>query len=209
MGRARLGADQKKSRRLKATLVFLDETGFLTGTYAGLTYAPRGQTPVIKKRMRHREQVTVLGSIAISPQRARCQLYAEFLQDRGVKYLDVLRHLRHIRRAVRTPLVIILDNLNIHKNHNLRNWAAKVKDVHLEYLPPYAPELNPVEAVWSHGKNVTAAGRLVADSEALLQLAHETVDAAAEQHLIRGFIRSTGLPISFDLHLRKRQSEPQ
>ena len=76
----------------------------------------------------------------------------------------------------------------------------------MEPLPPYAPELNPIESAWSHGKYVTAAGRVVDTAAELTSLAQEAINAASEQRLLRGFIRSTGLPIQFDLPTRNSHS---
>jgi putative transposase len=154
--------------------------------------------------VRHREKLTVLGSVTVSPARRRCGLYAEFLPARSVNQQDLIDHFQRLRRKFRTPLVVVLDNLGQHKGRALRNWCASVGDVHLEYLPPYAPELNPAEGVWSHGKCVTAAGRLVDDLSQLEQLACEAITAADEQRLLRSFIRGTRLPFQFDLS-RKRK----
>jgi hypothetical protein len=203
VGRRRLAPHQKKVRRLAATLIFFDETGFLTQPYGRRTWVPQGQTPVIRQRLRHREKLTVLGSISVSPERRRCGLHAEFLPGRSVAQDDLIVHFRRLRRTFRAPLVIVLDNLNQHKGPALRRWCAAVGDVHLEYLPPYAPELNPTEGVWSHDKCVTAAGRLVDDHTELESLAREAIDAASEQRLLQGFIRGTPLPFRFDLTTRK------
>lgn len=159
--------------------------------------------------MRHREKITVLGSLTVSPARRRCGLYAEFLRGRSVTQEDLITHLRRLRRTLRTPLVVVLDNLAQHKGRDLKAWCRKVGDVHLEYLPPYAPELNPIEGVWSHGKCVTAAGRIVDDVAGLEALAQEALTAAHEQRLLRGFIKGTKLPFAFDLKNHIKQSDSQ
>jgi putative transposase len=164
---------------------------------------------VIRHRLRHREKITVLGSLTVSPARKHCSLYAEFLPGRSVDQDDLTAHFGRLRRTFRTPLVIVLDNLNQHKGKILRSWCASVGDVHLEYLPPYAPELNPAEGVWGHGKCVTAAGRLIDDVEQLEQLARDAITAASEQNLLRAFVHATPLPFRFNLKSRKTQSGSQ
>jgi len=159
--------------------------------------------------LRHREKLTVLGSLTVSPARRRCGLLAEFLSGRSVNQDDLVAHIRRLRRTFRTPLVILLDNLNLHKGKDLRAWVESVPDVHLEFLPPYAPELNPAEGVWGHGKCVTAAGRLVDDGAQLEALAREAITVASEQRLLKGFIRQTRLPFQFNLKTRNHQSETQ
>lgn len=151
----------------------------------------------------------MLGSLTVSPARRRCGLFAEFLPGRSVNQEDLITHFRRLRRTFRTPLIILLDNLVQHKGQRLHAWCASVGDVHLEYLPPYAPELNPAEGVWGHGKCVTCAGRLVDDCRQLALLAREAIHAASAESLLRGFIRGTKLPLKFDLKTRNHQSDSQ
>ena len=79
-----------------------------------------GHTPVIRHRLRHRLKVTVLGALTLSPNRRRCGLYAEFMPGRSVTTEDLIRHLGRLRRALGTPLVVVLDNLRQHKTKKLR-----------------------------------------------------------------------------------------
>lgn len=118
---------------------------------------------------------------------------------RGVKQEDLIEHLRGLWRWLGRPLVVVLDKLPTHKGRLRRQWCDRIGDARLEFLPPYAPELNPIEGVWSHGKCVTAAGRAVDDLAELEPLARESVDAASEQSLLRGFLKGTNLPVRFDL----------
>ncbi len=67
----------------------------------------------------------MLGSLTLSPTRRRCGLYAEFLPGRSVKSENLIRHLGRLRRALGTPLVVVLDNLNQHKSAQLRAWCTQ------------------------------------------------------------------------------------
>ncbi len=164
------------------------------------------RTPTVRHRVRHREKVTLLGSLTLSPARRRCGLHVDVLRTRSVTAAQLLDHLRRLRRTCRTPLVVVLDNFNTHRGRRLRRWVESIGDVPLEFLPPYAPELNAVEGAWSHGKCRTAEGRLVEDRDGLERLAHAAIENARAQHLLRGFIRATGLPLAFHLK-RNHQSE--
>jgi hypothetical protein len=66
----------------------------------------------------------------------------------------------------------------------------------LEYLPPYAPELNPVEYLWAWLKTNPLANDPAVD---LHNLANRTRRAALSvqrrQDLLRGFLRHTGLSL--------------
>ncbi len=43
----------------------------------------------------------------------------------------------------------VWDNLNVHKSHDMRAFVAAQPWLEVAYLPPYAPELNPVEGLWA------------------------------------------------------------
>lgn len=47
------------------------------------------------------------------------------------------------------PIVHIWDNLNVHTAAELREFAASRDWLTIYYLPPCAPDLNPVEGIWS------------------------------------------------------------
>ena len=55
-------------------------------------------------------------------------------------------------RQLDGPIVLIRDNLNTHTSHAMRALIAARDRLHVIRLPPYAPELNPTEHVWSHLK---------------------------------------------------------
>ncbi|WP_433397183.1 transposase [Streptomyces sp. CA-146814] len=47
------------------------------------------------------------------------------------------------------PIVLVCDNLNVHRAAALREFAASRDWLTIYYLPPYAPDLNPVEGIWA------------------------------------------------------------
>ena len=61
-------------------------------------------------------------------------------------FLKILR-----RTSIRTgrPVVVITDNARYHHARLHKKWREDhKKDFMLDYLPPYSPELNPIERVW-------------------------------------------------------------
>lgn len=48
----------------------------------------------------------------------------------------------------RKRYVFIFDNAGYHKTNIIRNYLAKFDFIKVEYLPPYSPELNPIETCW-------------------------------------------------------------
>ena len=71
-----------------------------------------------------------------------------------VEFLKVLRH--HIPE----PMLIVWDGLRAHKSNIVRDHVEADGDIQIEFLPAYAPELNPTEYIWvisRHERSPTCA----------------------------------------------------
>lgn len=182
--------------RTHAHLVFIDETGFLLQPLLQRSWAPRGQTPVLRHPVRHHRRLSAIAGLSISPGRRRLGWYLQFHLDRNVRQEQVIDFLRHLLRHLRGRIVVVWDHLQAHKSRLLRRWLRRCRRIHLEYLPAYAPEFNPNEYGWAYLKGRSLANYCPPDVHALhaavLCAAH---NAAGQQALLRGFVRATGLPI--------------
>jgi len=116
------------------------------------TLAPRGKTPVLKLKGSHHDRVSITAALTISPRRGRLGLYwqsypKEFVNSE--RTADFLRDLLgHMRRAV----TVVRDGGHMHKGDAIRQLLHDYPRLRLERLPPYAPELNPIEYLWDHLK---------------------------------------------------------
>jgi putative transposase len=135
-----------------AYIVFVDESGFMLGPLRRHTWAPRGCTPVIKITSPH-ERISVIGAITISPrykhfgfQFCLSEDNANFHGDGVVRFVDALR------RRLRGPMTILWDTIRIHLGRPVELYLASHRTMVVEPFPPYAPELNPVNYVWSYVK---------------------------------------------------------
>jgi len=64
-------------------------------------------------------------------------------------FLDFLRQFSRANRAARRRMVLILDNASYHHARLHKPWReSHAERISLEFLPPYSPELNPIERVW-------------------------------------------------------------
>lgn len=62
---------------------------------------------------------------------------------------DFLRKLERVSRRARRQVVVIVDNARYHHARLHAAWRQEVADhFRLHFLPPYSPELNPIERVW-------------------------------------------------------------
>jgi hypothetical protein len=144
-----LAAHPKKARDECAHLVLIDETGLLLNPLVRRSWAPRGRTPVIGGDGGQRKKVSVVGAVSVSPRTHRLGLY---FANRIDGYFDagaVVRFLRHLLRALVGKVIVVWDGGPNHRGPVMRAFLTRNKRLWLERLPPYAPELNPVEAVWS------------------------------------------------------------
>lgn len=170
MAEEALAAHQKNARRLNATLAFLDESGFMLQPLVRRSWAPRGQTPVIRCWDR-RDRLSVIGAITVPPGRARHRLSAVFrIHAKNIKTPEATEFLRVLDRHVRGPLIVVLDLLNVHRAA-VKRWLAPrpagAPRVMVEWLPPYAPDLNPAEQLWNNGKRTDLANLAPADRDDL------------------------------------------
>ncbi len=71
----------------------------------------------------------------------------------SVKAPEVVDFLQALALHIRQPLLLVWDRLPAHRSRLVRDYIDSWEGwIAVEYLPPYAPELNPVEYIWSHWK---------------------------------------------------------
>jgi transposase len=187
-----LAADKKNAARLGAHLVFVDESGFLLIPSVRRTWAPRGQTPLLRFWQRH-DRISVISGISVSPRRRRFGLYFQLHRD-NIRQPQVCDFLRHLLRHLRGPVIVIWDRGKIHTGPPIRELGAAFPRLRLEYFPSYAPELNPDEAVWTLTKGTLANGRPDCAHELRTHLLSCLVRMRRSQRLLRGCITQSDLP---------------
>ena len=71
----------------------------------------------------------------------------------SVKGPQIVDFLGALKRHIPSPLLVVWDGLPAHRSRMVRDYIESLDGrIHLAYLPPYAPELNPVEYIWAHWK---------------------------------------------------------
>lgn len=159
------------------------------------TWSPCGATPVLHQRTRRHQKVSAIAAVCILPERDRLALYFRLYPDANINAERVIDFLHHLQRHLHTPIVLICDRLKAHFG-DLFNELVPSGSAHLEYLPPYAPELNPVEYLWAYTKNNPLANDPAFDLEALATRARNAVRSVQHQpRLLVAFLRHTGLSL--------------
>jgi len=189
-----MAADKKGALNRRRSIVFLDESGFMLQPLVRATWAPAGAGAVIRSWDRH-ERLTLISALTVSPVLDRLGLYFR-VQPANAKGPDVAEFLRALYRQLRRDFIVVLDRLSVHR------WAARRLSerhgarFHFEWLPPYAPELNPVEYVWTRTKYVDLANFVPDDIVQLrLQMQASLEATAGSPKRMRGCFREARLDL--------------
>lgn len=142
-----------------------------------------------------RKKVSVIGAVSVSPTTRRLGLYFATLPDGYFCAETVVEFLRDLLRHLRGKVVVVWDGGGNHKGPLIRAFLRRNRRLTLERLPAYAPELNPVEAVWSWLKygqlaNFVPDGVAELDDEVIDRL----LDLEADPGLLRVLWDRSDLP---------------
>lgn len=133
-------------------MAFVDESGLLLSPLVRRTLAPKGETPQLPIRGRFREKVSIIATLTMSPKRCRLGLYFNTIPNGSFNGATVATFLRQLLRHIRGRVVVVWDRWTGHRCAAVREVLADHPRLKLVSLPAYAPELNPVEYLWSHLK---------------------------------------------------------
>jgi transposase len=76
------------------------------------------------------------------------------LFEDSIRAEQVVVFLDHLQRCVPGKMLIVWDRLSAHRGKLVRDYVDLLQGrIEVEYLPPYAPELNPVEYIWAYLKH--------------------------------------------------------
>ena len=146
-------AIRAQAKREGGVVLWLDEMGVRSDAAAGRSWAPVGQTPVIK-RTGKRFGVNMLSAIS-NAGRLRFRLFVGSFN--GPVFIDSLRRL--LRDCAGRRVHLIVDGHPVHHAKLVSAWVAgHAERIELHFLPGYSPELNPVELL-NHDVKANAAGR--------------------------------------------------
>jgi transposase len=143
----------RETEQRGAHLVFLDESGFQLTPSVRRTWAPRGQTPILKAWDR-RDRISAISCITVSPKARHLNLYFDLLEDNtNVRAEDIVEFLRKLKMQLGAPMTVIWDDGSVHERSKLvQAFLAEHPEIKTELLPAYAPEMNPDELIWAWTK---------------------------------------------------------
>ena len=141
------------AKREGGVVLWLDEMGVRSDAAAGRSWAPVGQTPVIK-RTGKRFRVNMISAIS-NQGLLRFRLFTGSFT--GAVFIDFLRRL--LRDCQGRKVHLIVDGHPVHRAKLVSAFIGRhAERIELHFLPGYSPELNPVELL-NHDVKANAAGR--------------------------------------------------
>lgn len=153
---------------------FIDESGInlaLTRLYGR---APRGQRAVGSVPLNYGANLTMIGALGVSGLEA-------LMTVEGATDGDVFRvYVEHVLCPILgAGDLVVMDNLGAHRVSGIRE-AIEARGAHLLYLPPYSPDLSPIEPCWSKLKTAlrTIGARTRRTLERALKQVLGTITAA-------------------------------
>jgi transposase len=172
---------QAKAKKEGAAIFFADEASVRTNYHAGTTWAPVGQTPVVKGSGRTRSISMVS---AVSP---RGELHFQ-VHESGIRQEEFLEFCKVLIADTGRPVFLIVDNSQVHRSKILKAYVEQSDGMlTVFFLPPYSPDLNPDEWVWKNVKHDNL-GRASAKNEG--ELARFAIAALARLKEIPEKVRS-------------------
>lgn len=129
-------------------LIFLDESG------ANLQMAPLygrsilGERAIISKPSKYGNKITMISAISID--KIEASLYGEWAADGNI-FLEFVE--KCLCPILKPGNVVVMDNVRFHKVNGVEQLINGI-GAKVIYLPPYSPELNPIEEMWSKIKNI-------------------------------------------------------
>jgi transposase len=140
-----MAGSKKNAAKQGRTIVFIDESGLSERPHRCRTWAPRGQTPVLQF---HFNWKTLSAMAGVTWRNFYFRLFPG-----AIRGPQIVEFLRHLQRQLQGKLLIIWDGLPGHRSRLVARYVADQKGrIVLEFLPAYAPELNPVEYLWGYWK---------------------------------------------------------
>lgn len=126
--------------------MFIDESGLSERPHRCRTWSPIGETPVLQFHFNWKTLSAIAGV-------TWWNFYFR-LHPGAIRSAQVCEFLRHLLRHLPGKLLIIWDRLPCHRSLLVKHFVAEQGGrIQVEFLPAYAPELNPVEYLWGYWKD--------------------------------------------------------
>jgi transposase len=173
---------KKRAKRLGAKIFFQDEAGFQSDAPLGRTYGLKGKTPVVQTSGQ-RQSLNVISAV-----NARGEFWAATYTSKLNAELFVV-FLESFMACQTGKVLLVVDGHPAHKAKMVQKYVHGLKGrLELHCLPPYAPDLNPDEFVWSYMKGNGVSKKPLKQNESLQKRIEEDLNSVRKNRkLVRSF----------------------
>ena len=177
-------AIQKEAKAVGATIYFGDEAGVRSDYHSGTTWAPKGQTPVIRTTGA-RHSLNLVSAISAKGSMRFMTVSGKMTADRFIEFLE------RLLKNQSTPVFLIVDGHPVHRSARVRKFVESTEGrLKLFQLPSYSPELNPDEQVWNQLKNHRIGKMFIESLDDMVKKVHSTLRSIQRSPaLIRSFFQ--------------------
>ena len=119
------------------------------------TWSPRGQTPRLRTSIEHNKRINVIGALLITPSGRKVKLRAK-RHEINLSGEQIIAFLMRLLGQVRGPILLVWDKAPIHQRKKVQEYIYRRKRSQAYNFPTCAPELNPVEFVWTQADEYMA-----------------------------------------------------
>ena len=174
--------------------MFEDESGVSLLPSVRATWAPRGQTPVLRHPFNWK-RLSLAAALVYEPDGSDAHLVFELRSGayNGETLIEFLEDLHQLQRGRR--LLLLWDGLPAHRSRCMADWLDDQRSwLSVERLPGYAPELNPTEQVFGNLKSAELANLCRTTIAEIQAIAEDGLDRiGTDAQLCFAFLRHTGL----------------
>ena len=158
------------------------------------TWAPRGQTPIQRSWDRH-DRLSAISALSVAPRRRRVGLYFQ-VHDHNIRTAEAVGFMRWVHRRLRRRIILVMDRWSVHRAAVRRLVRKGAGWFEVEWLPAYAPELNPCEGIWNHTKYGELANYIAEDIDALQAEVEPSITSKrASTNLLHSFFNHAELSL--------------
>ena len=184
---------RRRARAVGATIFFLDEAGFSSEPVLGRTYGLRGQTPEVPTSGQ-RQKVSAMSALSARGAFWSTVYTGTLNAGRFVEFLG------DFRRGRRVKIFLVIDGHPSHRAKLVKDYVQSCRGkLELNFLPPYAPDLNPDEFVWQHAKTNGVAKKPLRRNESLkARVIQDLATIKADKPLVRSFFQATSVVYAAD-----------
>ena len=184
---------KRRAKQQGAKIFFLDEAGFQSDAPLGRTYGLKGQTPVIETSGQ-RQSLNVISAV-----NARGEFWAATYTGK-LNAESFVAFLKNFMKGRTGTVYLVMDGHPAHKANLVTEYIGLLGGrLELHPLPPYAPDLNPDEFVWSHMKTNGVSKKPLKKNESLkVRIEEDLLKIHENPALVRSFFRAASVVYAID-----------